>query len=101
MKKYIVYNSNKIGYIKNICTCNKCKEQGMTEVFINDLDDNYLDCIKRNEIENIIYLGDSLTEAINELVNYFERKIQTREKENQYLQELVNMYSKLNKNYII
>lgn len=95
MKKYIVYDNCKIGYIKNVCTCEKCKERGIAEVFINDLDDKYLDCIKGNEIENIIYFGNSLVEASDELVNYFQEKIKTKEKENKYLQELVNFYSKL------
>ena len=95
MKKYIVYDDYKIGYIKNICTCEKCKERGISEVFINDLDDKYLDCIKGNEIENIIYLGDSLTEAINELTIYFKGKLKLKDKENKYWQELVNFYSKL------
>ena len=95
MKKYIVYDNYKIGYIRDVCTCEKCKERGMSEVFINDLDDKYLDCIKGNEIENIIYLGDSLAEALNELIDCFEKKIKTKEKENKYLQELVTFYSKL------
>ena len=95
MKKYIVYDNYKIGYIRDVCTCEKCKERGMSEVFINDLDDKYLDCIKGNEIENIIYLGDSLGEALNELIDYFEKQIKTKEKENKYLQELVTFYSKL------
>jgi len=50
---------------------------------------------KGNNIENIVYLGDSLVEAFDELVNYFQEKIKTKEKENKYLQELVNFYSKL------
>ncbi len=95
MKKYIVYDDYKVGYIDNVCTCIKCKERGMSEVFINDLDDEYLDCIKGNEIENIIYLGNSLTEAFNELINHFEEKLKLKDKENKYLQELVNFYSKL------
>lgn len=95
MKKYIVYDDCKIGYIRNICTCDRCKKRGMPEVFINDLDDKYLDSIKGNEIENIIYFGDSLVEAFNELIIYFEVKIKFKDKENKYLQELVNLYSKL------
>ncbi len=95
MRKYIIYDGYKIGYIKNVCICDRCKERGMSEVFISDLDDKYLDCIKGNEIENIIYLGDSLAEALNELIDYFEKKIKAKEKENKYLQELVTFYSKL------
>lgn len=95
MRKYIVYDEYKIGYIDNVCTCIECKERGMSEVFINDLNDKYLDCIKGNEIENIIYFGDSLTEAFNELINHFEGKLKLKNKENKYLQELVNFYSKL------
>lgn len=97
MKKYIVYDDYKIGYIKDICTCDKCKERGRAEVFINDLNDNYLDCIKANDFDSIIYLGDSLDEAINEIKDSFERDIQTLEKEKMYLQKLVDLYSELKK----
>lgn len=95
MKKYIVYNNNKIGYIENICICEKCKDRGRAEVFINDLDDCYLDCIRANEIEDIIYLGNSITEAIGELTTRFEREIETKDKVNKCLQGLVDLYSKL------
>ena len=78
MKKYIVYDNYEIGYIKDICTCDKCKERGRSEVFINDLNDGYLDCIKANDFDRIIYLGDSLNDAINEIRNSFETKIQTQ-----------------------
>lgn len=95
MKKYIVYDDYEIGYIKDICKCEKCQERGRAEVFINDLDDNYLDCIKANDFENIIYIGDSLEEATCELKNSFKSKIQTLEKEKSYLQKLVDLYSEL------
>lgn len=39
--------------------------------------------------------GVTKVEAFDELVNYFQEKIKTKEKENKYLQELVNFYSKL------
>lgn len=95
MKKYIIYGNIQVGYIENICTCEKCRERGMAEVFINDLNDNYLDCIKANEIENIIYLGDSLAEAINELINHYDKEVQKQKKINHYLQMLVNLYSNI------
>lgn len=95
MKKYIVYDDYKIGCIKDICTCNKCKERGRAEVFIDDLDGNFLDCMKANDFDSIIYLGDSLDEAINEVKNSFESKIQTLEREKTYLQRLVDVYSQL------
>jgi len=95
MKKYIVYDDYEIGYIEDICTCDRCKERGRAEVFINDLNHKYLDCIEANDFENIIYLGDSLQEAINEMRYNFETKIETLEKEKVYLQKLVDLYSKL------
>lgn len=94
-KKYIIYDNYKIGYISNVCTCEKCKERGMSEVFINDLDGKYLDCLKGNEIEDIVYLGESIMDAIDELVNNFQKIIEKKEKENKYLQELINFYAKL------
>ena len=94
-KKYIVYGDDNIGYIENVCTCDRCKERGRGEVFINDLDGKYLDCIKGDEIDIIIYLGNSLTEAINEMISSFDRTIEKRNKENEYLQELIDFYTKL------
>lgn len=38
---------------------------------------------------------NSEAEALNELIDYFEKQIKTKEKENKYLQELVTFYSKL------
>lgn len=90
-----MYDDHEIGYIKDICKCEKCQERGRAEVFINDLDDSYLDCIKANDFENIIYLGDSLNEAINEMKNSFKSKIQTLEKEKLFLQKLADLYSEL------
>ena len=66
MKTYIVFSDGRVGYIKNICKCEKCKERGEAEIFINDLDDGYLDCIKANDVEDIIYFGESLNKAIEE-----------------------------------
>jgi hypothetical protein len=61
----------------------------MAEIFINNLDGKYLDCIKANEIENISYFGDSLADAVQCLVN----KMKTKELENKYLQNLIDFYS--------
>lgn len=95
MKKYIVYNDCQIGYIKDVCACARCKERGRAEIFINTLEDEYLDCIKVNEIEEVIYLGNNLQEAIDEMVGYLMSKIKRQQKENRYLQELIDFYSKL------
>lgn len=89
-KNYIVYDNFKIGYIKSLCVCPKCKERGTAEVFINDLEGKYQDCIKANEIENIIYFGNSLTDAVKAIIYQIKRK----ELENKYLQSLVDFYSK-------
>lgn len=90
MKNYIVYENYKIGYIEQICTCKKCKERGIAEIFINDLDGQYLACIKANELENISYFGESLVDAVQSIIN----KINTKELENKYLQSLIDFYSK-------
>ena len=88
-KKYIVFTNGQIGYIKDICTCEKCQKRGMAEIFINNLDDEYLDCIKADDIKQLAYFGESLTEAINELI-----KIYDKSKEIKYLQSLIDFYSK-------
>lgn len=89
MKNYIVYDGCQIGYIDHICKCDKCKERGEAEVFINDLDDGYQDCVKVHDLKSISYFGTSLGEAMNTLI-----KINDYSKEVNYLQELINFYSK-------
>ena len=93
MKHYITFDDGRIGYIKNICTCDKCKERNQAEMFINDLEDKYLDCIKTNDINNIIYIGDSICEAVNNLVEFYERRLKISNKSIKYLQSLIDFYS--------
>ena len=90
-KQYIVFSDGEIGYVKNICTCEKCKERGHAEIFINDLDGDYLTCLQANDqdIKTLIYFGDSLVEAVNSLVRIIDKS-----KEVKYLQNLVDFYSK-------
>ena len=92
-KKYIMFNDGRLGYIKNVCTCDKCKERGMAEIFINDLDDKYMDCIKSNEVSDMIYIGESLRCAINSLIKYYETKINRQKKENECLQSIIDFYA--------
>lgn len=89
-KHYIVFDDGRIGYIKSICTCDKCKERHMAEVFINDLDDEYMDCIKANdeEFKTLLYFGNSLSDAISVVV-----KSNDKTKEIEYLQSLIDFYS--------
>lgn len=91
-KNYIVFNDGRIGYIQGICTCEKCKERGQAEMFINDLDGIYLDCIKTNDINDVVYIGASLSEAVSNLVEHFNKIIDKGKKENKYLQSVINFY---------
>lgn len=63
----------------------------MAEVFINDLDGGYLDCIKANDIEikTLRYFGESLTEAIGTFVKD-KKRLQLEMK---YLQSVLDYYS--------
>jgi len=91
-KTYIVFNDGSVGYIDTICNCGQCKQRGTAEVFINDMDGNYLDCIKANELNNAIYFGNSISEALSELTRHYKVLIETKEKEKKYLQEVINYY---------
>jgi hypothetical protein len=91
-KNYIAFNDGRIGYIQNICTCEKCKKRGQAEIFIKDLDDKYLDCIKTNDAQDIIYIGKSLSEAIASLVEHFNKLIDAEKKGNKYLQSVLDFY---------
>lgn len=47
---YVVLSYGVIGRVSKICTCEECKKRGETEVFIDDLRGNYLDCIKYHDL---------------------------------------------------
>ena len=49
---YVVLSNGCLGYISSICTCDECKRRGETEVFINSLKGDYLDCIRFSELFN-------------------------------------------------
>lgn len=91
-KSYITFNDGRIGYIKNICTCEKCKERGQAEIFIDDLDGVYLDCIKANDVLDALYIGESLSGAFASLIEYYKKIIETEKKGNKYLQSIIDFY---------
>ena len=97
-KNYLVYiNDNQLyfGYVKNVCNCERCKERGEAEVFLNKLDDTYLDCIKYKEgynfCDEIIYFGNELNKAICKIQEYYDNKIKHKEFENSILQRLIDL----------
>lgn len=47
---YVVLSYGVIGRVSEICTCEECKKRGEVEIFINGLDNQYLDCIKHHEL---------------------------------------------------
>lgn len=53
---YVVLSNGCLGYISSICMCDECKRRGETEVYINNINGDYLDCISFNELfdRNII-----------------------------------------------
>lgn len=55
-KYYVVLSSGCIGYVGKICICDDCKRRGEAEWIINNLNDEYLDCIKHSAL---------LTEILN------------------------------------
>ena len=93
MKTYIVFKDGKIGVIDKVCTCIQCQERGHPEIFIDDLQGHYLDCIKSNEVDDIVYFGNSVADACVELAKYYQNIIERKEKENSYLQSIIDFYS--------
>lgn len=66
---YVVLSSGCIGYIENICTCKNCKERREIEIFINGLDDRYLECIKHHELfdkSKVLNVGQSINDLSKE-----------------------------------
>lgn len=95
MKQYIVYDDYKIGYIEHVCKCEKCVDRGLMEVMIRDLDDGYLDCFGANEFDRVVYVGESLSDAIKETVFRLKSENDVLAKENKQLNNLINIYSLL------
>lgn len=92
-KNYIVFDDGRVGYISLICTCEKCKERGIAEIFINDLDGVYLDCIKANDLSRVIYMGINLVAAIESLNEHYYKTIDKQRNELKYLQRIIDLYS--------
>lgn len=75
-KLYILFKNGRIGYIDKICDCDSCIERKQFEWFINDLNNEYLDCIKPEELnDEVLYIGESLSDAITKLNAYYTNKI--------------------------
>lgn len=74
---YVIYNGFEkleIGYMK-ICTCEKCRERGVAEIFITSLDGDHIDCVKANDTKNILYISNSLDETIETMRDMYEARI--------------------------
>ncbi len=68
-KNYIVLSNGCIGYIADICKCDECQKRGEVEIFINGLDNQYLDCIKHHELFDkkiVLNVGRSIEELSQE-----------------------------------
>lgn len=53
-KQYVLLSDNQIGYIDYLCKCDECRARGEYELFINDFNDQYLDCIKLSKAKSEI-----------------------------------------------
>jgi len=65
---YVVLSNGCLGYISSICMCDECKRRGETEVFINNINGDYLDCIRFSELfdRNIVLnMGHTIYELTN------------------------------------
>ena len=92
-KKYIVFYDGRIGYVSSICKCERCIERGQFEWFINDLDDKYMDCIKpEDEIEEILYVGESLKDAIEKSNKYQQNKLDAKINELKFSEQINKVY---------
>lgn len=76
---YVVLADGRIGRIAKICDCDQCSDRGELELYIADLQSNYLECLKHHELFDkviVLNLGNSLDEmssgrneaAINKVV---------------------------------
>lgn len=69
-KYYVVLSNGCIGYVAKICVCDDCKQRGETEWIINNLNDEYLDCIKHSNLHTEIL---NMAMSIEDLSHEHER----------------------------
>lgn len=50
MKLYVITKDLDIGYVASLCTCEECKKRGNAELFLDDLNGDYADCIKVSDL---------------------------------------------------
>ncbi|MCR1959913.1 hypothetical protein CWE04_11170 [Thomasclavelia cocleata] len=79
-KLYVIMTDGNLGYVDHICKCEKCKERGMWEVFINTLNNEYLDCIRFDELNKYIgFCSNNKKILINCYFNrYFEKILKNK-----------------------
>jgi hypothetical protein len=93
MKTYIVFYDGKVGYLKDICKCEKCVKRKNYEWFINDLNDKYLDCVKPEDIsKDVLYIGNNLATGIESLNDYHKSQLNTKIHEIKYLESINELY---------
>lgn len=95
MKIYIIFYDGRVGYVKDVCKCSKCIERKQYEWFINDLNDEYMDCIiPEDESKEVLYIGENIAEAISVLNSYYKNKLSMKDTEVKYLQSVCDVYKK-------
>ena len=96
-KLYILTKDYKIGVIKTICNCDKCIKRGEIEVFIDDLEGNYLDCLTISELCNTV-IGDEILTcgfSAQEIFDFMKSRIENGNKKCNFLSEINNYLNKI------
>jgi hypothetical protein len=70
MKQYIAFKDGRLGYIDHICSCERCIDRGSKEIFVNEINGEYMDCISGISIDDILYIGLCINNAIGDIVCY-------------------------------
>lgn len=96
-KLYILTKDYKIGVIKYICKCDKCIKRGEIEIYIEDLDGNYLDCLTISQLGNSVIGNDILTcgNSIQEILDYMKNMIDNNNKKCEFLNEVNKLLNKM------
>ena len=96
-KLYILTRDYKIGVIRNICNCEKCVDRGEIEVFIDNLDGSYLDCIRISEFCSGVMGNDILTcgYSVQEIFDYMKTQLDNCNKKCDFLSEVNILMNKL------
>jgi len=92
-KEFYIWYEDIIGKAR-ICDCEKCRERGEFELFVDDFITGYSYYPKQSQIHDIKCFTDSVEEFITAIVENYNKKLESNEFEKKYLQSIIDLVVK-------